>query len=113
MLRSGVAAIEDKRLSTPRENSAYYYFNQVLLLDAENGAALAGLNQIAEEYVRLARLEILAGDYRQAAKMVKRGLYVAPENEALLALSEEVDALHRNPGDKLKGAFQKLKDSLP
>ena len=111
-IAAGAKAIEEKRLDSPRGNNAIYYFRQILILDDDNTAANAGLQQVAEEYSKMARMKVLNQEYRHATNYINRGLRLAPENEELLELREEVINQSPSAREKLRGVFGKIRDKI-
>jgi hypothetical protein len=108
-LRLASQALDDYRLMVPREDSAYYHYQQVLQRDPDNAAGLQGLTDIAERYADLAEKELDQFHYPTARRYLQRGLTVQPGNQRLLALSEQTDALKDSPKrliGKLKSLFE-------
>ncbi len=87
------AAMTDLRLTIPPQDNAVYYFRRALELDPDNTRARQGLRDIAREYALLAEEQITASDYPAARDYVQRGLEVLPENEQLLRLQADLNAL--------------------
>ncbi|NIV75927.1 MAG: protein kinase [Gammaproteobacteria bacterium] len=86
-------AMSDLRLTIPPGDNAAYYYRRVLDLDPSNARARQGLRDIAREYALLAEEQITASDYAAARGYVERGLEVLPENEQLLRLRADLEAL--------------------
>jgi hypothetical protein len=84
-------SLADDRLTTPRENSAFYYYQQVLQLDPNNFSALQGMNEIALRYARLAENQIEKQHYSEARYLIQRGLSIDPYHPKLLALQNQVE----------------------
>ena len=108
----GAKAIEESRLDNPKHSNAIYYFQQILVLDENNTAARAGLKQVAEEYLKMAKESLLKEDYRRALKYADRGLKADPEHEMLLATREEI--ISQTPGakQKIRSVFNKLRNKI-
>ena len=88
LLAQGYRALEDFKLLTPAQDSAYYYFQAALRLAPDNTEAMAGLGLIAERYVLLANKALRKKDRVMADRFIARGLSLQPDNSKLLALKE-------------------------
>lgn len=82
-------SIADKRLLTPEDDSAVFYYRQILALQADNAAALAGLLRVAELYRDLAKDAYARFNFPLALSMIERGLEVQPEHAELLQMQRE------------------------
>lgn len=71
------------QLSEPYQGSALAYYHQALAADANNQAALTGLNKLATHYLNLAKKEINRNDYFSALDYVDLGLKADPLNPEL------------------------------
>lgn len=83
--------IDAGKLSTPADDSAYYYYNEILRIDPENDLVQKGFLKIADKYAVLADHAFQAFDYVQAEKYVRRGLQVVPNHYYLLSLQQELE----------------------
>ena len=82
-------SIADKRLLTPEDDSAVFYYRQILALQADNAEALAGLQQVADLYRDLAKDAYARFNFPLALSMIERGLEVQPEHAELLQMQRE------------------------
>ena len=82
-------SIADKRLLTPEDDSAVFYYREILALQANNAEALAGLQQVAELYRDLAKDAYARFNFPLALSMIERGLEVQPEHAELLQMQRE------------------------
>lgn len=98
-LRLAQQAVLQDRLTTPLEQSAYYFYLQVLGLVPDHPQALRGMEIIAERYVALARAAQMQQQPERAYALLQRAQVVMPDspviNEALQQLAENV--ADRNP----------------
>ncbi len=78
-------------LTDEAEQSAEAAYRRVLKLDRGNAQALAGLEQIASEYERLARQRLEAGMPRESLAPIQKGLAVTPDRESLQHLQQEAE----------------------
>lgn len=82
-------SITDKRLLLPEDDSAVYYYQQILGWAPGHEQALAGLNRVAMLYRDLANASYRRSDFPAALAMIERGLQVEPENPELLKMRNE------------------------
>lgn len=78
------------KLSTPADDSAYYYYNEILRLDPDSDLARKGYQKIADKYAVLADHSFQEFDYDQAETYVRKGLQVNPNHYYLLSLQQEL-----------------------
>lgn len=73
------------------QDNAEATYRHILTLDPGNANALAGLENIAKEYEKLAKQRLDKGALQESLDQIKRGLAVAPENQKLLRLRQEIE----------------------
>ncbi len=78
--------VDSKQLVSPVDDSALYYFQQALLLAADNQQARDGLQQIAQLYVEQAKAAYAAREFPRALASIQSGLQAEPENVSLLKM---------------------------
>lgn len=83
MVQQANAAWDRGQLSEPYQGSALAYYHQALAADANNQAALTGLNKLATHYLNLAQKEFNRNDYFSALDYVDLGLKADPLNPEL------------------------------
>jgi len=88
LLKLGAERFEQQRLTRPLRDNAYFYYQQVLLLDPESAVAKEGLARITKEYITLAQQAFGGRDYGAGHNYVNLGLEVEPENTTLLELKD-------------------------
>ncbi|GAB2510128.1 serine/threonine-protein kinase [Microbulbifer agarilyticus] len=108
----GTEALERGDLNRPKGNNALHFYREALALDADNRHALAGFRQLADEYTRRARTDLLEGDIKGADRNVKRGLKVQPDDEELLALRKEVDEKMPRAKRLIRNVFGKIREQI-
>jgi serine/threonine protein kinase len=81
--------LDANQLTTPRDQSAVYYYRRVLALDPGNSAARQGLAQVTARYTSLAHQAMNKGQRERARRYVARGLSVDPKHSDLLALKSQ------------------------
>jgi serine/threonine-protein kinase PpkA len=97
------AALDAYRLTTPAEDSAYFYYQQALALSPGHAEALQGIDRIADRYADLAERNIDQYNYSQAKVYVRKGLDLRPGHQRLLALQERTSAAKDVPGRIFRG----------
>ena len=79
------------RLTTPAGNNALERYREVLALEADNSAALRGMDNIVARYVQLARQSVAKGRFDSARAFVARGQAVLPDSVGLLEATQSID----------------------
>lgn len=82
-------SIADKRLLLPEEDSAVYYYRQILGWAPGHEQATAGLQRVATLYRDMANGAYRRSDFPGALALIERGLEVQPEDPELLKMREE------------------------
>jgi serine/threonine-protein kinase PpkA len=90
-LAAAERALQALRLTTPAEDSAYFYYVKVLAEAPDHAAARAGLATIADRYLAMARSQWKRHNPRRARLYVRRGIGVQPDHAGLLALQAELN----------------------
>jgi len=88
LLSQASTALKEYRLTTPKNNNAYDYYQRILELHPRHKKALEGINRIADAYADLAERKLARFDYGGAREYVQRGLAIQPENTRLLGLQK-------------------------
>ena len=91
LLSRAAKAVKEYRLTTPKPNNAYDYYQRVLELQPRHKQALEGLNSIADAYADLAERKLGMSNYTAAGTYLQRGLTIQPDNPRLLALQKKTD----------------------
>ncbi len=78
LLEKAQAAMQARRLTTPKNDSAAEYYNQVLQLDPQNDAAAAGKKEITDTYVRWGHAALKRGQLQRARTFRDRAESVIP-----------------------------------
>ncbi len=82
--------MESRRLTAPAGGNALRSYQRVLELEADNSAALEGLERIAAYYRDIAEQTRQQGRLEESLAYVGRGLQASPKNERLLNLRREI-----------------------
>jgi hypothetical protein len=102
LLKAKVAMDSDK-LTTPAEDNAYFYYQEVIKLAPDHEAARQGLTEIANRYADLAEQALDQFEYVNAKHYVHEGIRVQPENSRLAALQPRTYAIKDVPTRLFKG----------
>ena len=82
--------LEANKLSTPANDSAYFYYQEIARLEPDNALVRKGYKDIADGYAKMADEAFRGFDYKAAEVYVERGLQVIPDHYYLLSLKEEL-----------------------
>ena len=102
LIKAKVAMDSDK-LTTPAEDNAYFYYQEVIKLAPDDEAARHGLTEIANRYADLAEQALDRFEYVNAKHYVHEGIRVQPENSRLAALQPRTYAIKDVPTRLFKG----------
>jgi len=72
LLTKAQLAFEKNHLTTPADSSAYRFYLEALSLDPHSEIALAGINNIIEQYLSWALANADSGDYNEARQYLQR-----------------------------------------
>lgn len=79
----GYAALSNNFLSTPKNNNAMFYFNQILAIDEGNVLALQGIDSVYRRYQHLITLNIERRHWSQAQTLVDRYVSIGGNQESI------------------------------
>ena len=96
-------AMESDKLTTPEEDNAYLYYQEVIELVPDHEGARQGLTEIANRHADLAEQAIDRFEYVKAERYVSEGLRVQPDNPRLVALQQRTNAIKDVPTRLIKG----------
>ena len=87
-------------LTTPEGDSAFDTYHQILFLQPDDEAALAGIEQIGVKYVELADLAAAKGDLGKASHYAAKASELAPEHPLVEAMAIALEADVPTSGEK-------------
>jgi len=93
LLQKAEVALQKYRLTSPRTDSAYYYYSKILKMDPGNKQAIRGISRLAGKYGLLADKALKKEDEKKARIYIERGLRIRPKDALLLAKMAHLDAL--------------------
>jgi TPR repeat protein len=79
-------------LTTPEGDSAFDTYHKILILQPDDEAALAGIEQIGVKYVELADLATAKGDLGKASHYAAKASELAPEHPLVQAMANPLEA---------------------
>lgn len=91
-------------LILPEDDSAVYYFRQVLGWEPDNLLALAGINRVAQRFIDQSEAAYARREYNLALEQIKQGLEAEPDNERLLALYDSHEQRVRQAANRPRSA---------
>lgn len=94
------ADIAAKRLKTPHTNNAFNKLQRILDLQPEHGAALAAMDQIAEEYAKMAEAQLANNKLASAEKYLQEARSIAPGLHVVTVIAAKLDAQQRQKQSK-------------
>jgi len=103
LLSDAEKLLEDGQLISPRNNSAYFQFQQVLSQDRGNSRAQRGLAEVERQLGYQVETAINASDFELAQEILRNAGQLYPNSERFLALrvslerSIEADFIARQP----------------
>jgi MSHA biogenesis protein MshN len=68
------------RLTSPENDNAYFYYQELLKLDAQNPVAIAGVNKITDRYLQMAEKSIKKNDFTKAGFFLDKAGMVTPND---------------------------------
>lgn len=103
--------IEEQRLKKPDSNNAFNKLQRVLAMDPQNPMALAGLEQIAEEYAKIAERSIEKRQYQAAGIFLNDARSASPELNLIAVIQSKLDAA-RSKESAAKASILSMERSL-
>ncbi len=77
--------LDDKKLMTPANDSAWTTYNKILAIEPNNQEANSGINKIRDTYILWARHEIKKGNPKHATFLFKKALEISPGDAEILS----------------------------
>ncbi|WP_456405223.1 protein kinase domain-containing protein [Thiolapillus sp.] len=93
LLEKAETALQKYRLTSPKTDSAYYYYMKILKLEPGNKEASKGIRKLAGKYGFLADKALKKDDEQKARSYIERGLRIRPNDPALLERMAHLDEL--------------------
>ena len=90
-------ALRAFRLTTPEQNNALFYYQEVLRLEPNNSEAKHGKIKIANAYADLVETNLNTFEYDKAKSYLYKGLALHPTSPRLLALEKQTNVFKDAP----------------
>lgn len=90
LLAEAQQQMESRRLTAPASGNALNSYRRILEVEADNPAALEGIERIAAYYRDIAEQTRQQGRIEESLAYISRGLQASPKNESLLNLRQAV-----------------------
>ena len=87
---SAQQALDRNNLTTPANDCAYKYYQDILEIEKENSHALNGLRVITNRYAELAEKAYINLNLTNAKSFVRKGLAIDPHHRKLLELERDL-----------------------
>jgi protein TonB len=94
-LALGRTALEEGRLTSPRDDNALYYYNRVLARSPQNADAVAGRDRTIDRIIEQAEKALLEERVDAAAEAITAVRSVQPANNRLPFLTSQLEKLRR------------------
>ena len=72
------------RLTSPENDNAYFYYQNLLKLDSQNAIAIGGMTKITDRYLQMAEAAIKKNDLIKAEFFITKAAMVTPEDVRLV-----------------------------
>jgi len=111
LLEAATRAFTVDRLTTPADDNAYRYYQEILALDSENPVAKKGLENIADRYLAMAELKLQNADVDRAELLIQRAQQVLPNSEKITFYRDRLSQVKaEHSGASMAGAEKNLAD---
>lgn len=104
-------ALAEKKLIFPARENALYLYQQILLIDQTNSAAIRGIQSISNTYIDKVNTSISRGEYQAATSFLATVSVIDPNNPSILllektitkatAIASQKQASERSPSSKI------------
>lgn len=91
LLAKAQTAFAAQKFILPARANALYFYQQVIELDAQNVAALKGIDAIADEFVRQANAAVIAGELQAAAGYLATVSVIDPQHPSISMIETMIE----------------------
>jgi MSHA biogenesis protein MshN len=99
------------RLTSPENDNAYFYYQQLLKLDAQNPVATAGINKITDRYLQMAEKSILKNDFIKAGFFLDKAGMVTPNDIRITDFRNQLSVIEGQDSVSVSDPFGASMDS--
>ena len=81
-----IQATKDRRLTTPKNNSAFLFYRKILLLNPNHQGAIEGISNLSEIYLSWAIRSIESLEFLKAKEYIKKAEFLDPDNLNIISV---------------------------
>ena len=85
-----IQATKDRRLTTPKNNSAFLFYRKILLLNPNHQGAIEGISNLSEIYLSWAIRSIESLEFLKAKEYIKKAEFLDPDNLNIVSVKKMV-----------------------
>ena len=85
-----IQATKDRRLTTPKNNSAFLFYRKILLLNPNHQGAIEGISNLSEIYLSWAIRSIESLEFSEAKEYIKKAEFLDPDNLNIVSVKKMV-----------------------
>ena len=105
-----IQAIKDKRLTTPKKNSAFLFYKKILALDPNHRGAIEGVSNLSEIYLSWAIRSIESLNFVKAKQHIEKAQILDPENLNIISVTKMLNKRSRQKTKLFSFAEAKIAD---
>ncbi len=109
LLEAAKKSKDEKRIISPKNDCALYYYQEVLKIDSNNEEAKVGMQNVVSVCISQAEIEMKKMNLKSARKYVRIGLEIDPENKQLLSMKRKTASGSNLIINNVKSIFKKRK----
>ncbi len=99
------------RLTSPENDNAYFYYQELLKLDAQNPVARAGINRITDRYLQMAEKSIQKNDFIKAGFFLDKAGMVTPNDIRITEFRNQLSVIEGQESVSVSDPFGVSMDS--
>lgn len=103
--------LKEDQLTTPKDDSAFLHYSEILKVDPKSSLAQEGFGKIADRYAVIAGWAFRQFNFDTSSTFVRNGLEVVPDHPRLLGLQEDLNRGH--PGLFFKSVEKNVNALIP
>tara|TARA_B100000579_G_C22736584_1_gene806984 strand:+ start:514 stop:1143 length:630 start_codon:yes stop_codon:yes gene_type:complete len=85
-----IQATKDRRLTTPKNNSAFLFYRKILLLNPNHQGAIEGISNLSEIYLSWAIRSVESLEFLKAKEYIKKAEFLDPDNLNIVSVKKMV-----------------------
>ena len=96
-----IQATKDRRLTTPKNNSAFLFYRKILLLNPNHQGAIEGISNLSEIYLSWAIRSIESLEFLSAKEYVRKAEFLDPDNLNIVSVRKNYYPLNNSREDAI------------